>query len=168
MEQTAIPARSRTFSWSDPSVNAAHVGRRSGLALLRAMNDGELPAPPVLEMLGVDGFEVDEGRVTVFLTPQEFHYNPLGTVHGGVLATVLDTATGCAVHSTLPAGAGYTTVDLTTKFLRPVTLASGRLRCEGTVLSRGRRTALAQATVTDAAGRLAAHATSTCLLLDLG
>jgi uncharacterized protein (TIGR00369 family) len=166
MEQTG--ERSRTFTWSDPAINAGHVGRRSGLELLRAMIGGELPPPPVLQMLGVDGFEVEEGRVTVFLTPQEFHYNPLGTVHGGVLATVLDTATGCAVHSVLPAGVGYTSVDLATKFLRPVTVGSGRLRCEGTVLSLGRRTALAEARLTDAAGRLAAHATSTCLILEAG
>src|SRR5262245_30481364 len=160
--------RSRTFTWTDPAINAAHMGRRNGLDLLRAMIGGELPPPPVLEMLGVDGFEVEEGRVTVSLTPQEFHYNPLGTVHGGVLATILDTATGCAVHSVLPEGVGYTSVDLTTKFLRPVTVGSGRLRCEGTVLSLGRRTALAQASLTDAAGRLCAHATSTCLLVEVG
>jgi uncharacterized protein (TIGR00369 family) len=166
MEQTG--ERSRTFTWRDPAINAEQLGRRSGLELLRAMIDGELPPPPVLQMLGVDGLEVEEGRVTVFLTPREFHYNPLGTVHGGVLATVLDTATGCAVHSVLPAGVGYTSVDLATKFLRPVTVGSGRLRCEGTVLSLGRRTALAEARLTDAAGRLAAHATSTCLLLEAG
>ena len=168
MEDTRTADRSRTFSWSDPAINAAHVGRRSGLELLRAMMNGELPAPPVLQMLGMDGFEAEEGKVTVFLTPQEFHYNPLGTVHGGVLATVLDTATGCAVHSMLPEGVGYTSVDLTTKFLRPVMVGSGQLRCEGTVLSLGRRTALAQAVLTDGAGKLAAHATSTCLLFDLG
>jgi uncharacterized protein (TIGR00369 family) len=162
----ATDTRTRTFSWPDPGIYAAHMGRRDGYALLRAMADGELPAPPVLHMLGVDGFEVEPGRVTVYLTVQEYHYNPLGTVHGGVLATVLDTGTGCAVHSALPEGVGYTSVDLTTKFLRPVTVDSGRLRCEGTVLSRGRRTALAQASLTDAAGRLVAHATSTCLLFE--
>src|SRR6266545_4580797 len=91
---------------------------------------------------------------------------PLGTVHGGVLATLLDTATGCAVHSTLPAGIGYTSLDLTTRFLRPVTTASGALRCEGTVISRGRTTALAEARLTDAKGRLIAHATSSCLLFE--
>jgi uncharacterized protein (TIGR00369 family) len=168
MEQTQTAERTRTFSWTDPAVPAAELGRRSGLELLRALADGEVPAPPVLQMLGVDGFEVEEGRVTVFLVPREYHYNPLGTVHGGVLATLLDTGTGCAVHSTLPAGVGYTSIDLNTKFLRPVTVGSGRLRCEGTVLSKGRRTVLAQATLTDGAGRLAAHATSTCLLFETG
>jgi uncharacterized protein (TIGR00369 family) len=160
--------RSRTFSWSDPLVNAAHVGRRGGLEMLRGMIAGELPPPPVMKLLGMDQLEADEGRVVVWMTAQEFHYNPLGTVHGGILSTLLDTATGCAVHSTLPAGVGYTSLDLTTKFLRPVTVASGMLRCEGTVLSRGRRTALAEAKLTDERGSLVAHATSSCLLFDLG
>jgi uncharacterized protein (TIGR00369 family) len=168
VETIGADTRSRTFSWSDPAINAEHLGRRSGLALLRAMTSGELPEPPVMRMLGMDGIEAAEGRVTVLLTPREFHYNPLGTVHGGVLATILDTATGCAVHSTLPAGVGYTSMDLNIKFLRPVTVESGQLRCEGTVLSSGRRTALAQATITDGAGRLVAHATSTCLIFDAG
>jgi uncharacterized protein (TIGR00369 family) len=88
-------------------------------------------------------------------------------VHGGVLATLLDTATGCAVHSTLPAGMGYTTLDLNTKFLRPASIASGVLTCEGTVISKGRRTALAQAQITDAHGGLVAHATSTCMLFEV-
>jgi uncharacterized protein (TIGR00369 family) len=101
------------------------------------------------------------------MEPREFHYNPLGTVHGGMLATLLDTATGCAVHTTLPAGVGYTSMDLSVKYLRPVTVESGTLRCVGTVLQRGRRTALAEARLTDGADRLVAHATSTCLLFDL-
>jgi uncharacterized protein (TIGR00369 family) len=139
-----------------------------GLDLLHAMINGELPPPPVMQMLGMDGIEADEGRVTVFMTPREFHYNPLGTVHGGVLATLLDTATGCAVQSTLPAGMGYTSVDLSTKFLRPVTIDSGLLRCQGVMISRGRRTALAEARLTDAGDRLVAHATSTCMLFEAG
>jgi uncharacterized protein (TIGR00369 family) len=156
--------RSRTFSWADPAASASLVGAGSGLDLLQAMIDGEIPPPPVMHMLGMEEMEAEHGRVTVHLTPQEFHYNPLGSVHGGVLATVLDTAAGCAVHSTLPPGVGYTSVDLNTKYLRPVTIDSGRLRCEGTVLSTGRRTALAEARITDASGKLVAHATSTCLL----
>jgi uncharacterized protein (TIGR00369 family) len=166
MNETQIVTRSRTFSWADPTLARRHVGRRGGLEVLEAMAAGELPAPPVLQMLGVERFEAHEGRVAVTMTVQEFHYNPLGTVHGGVIAALLDTAAGCAVHSTLPAGTGYTSLDLTTKFLRPVTLASGTLRCEGTVLSRGRTTALAEARLTDVKGHLVAHATSSCLLFE--
>jgi len=167
MTQTQMADRSRTFSWTDPALHAAQVGRRSGLELLRAMRDGQFPPPPVMHLLDMDGLEVDEGAVTVLLTPQEFHYNPLGSVHGGVLATLLDTAAACSVHSTLPAGVGYTSLDLTTKFLRPATVTSGQLRCTGAVISRGRRTALAEARLTDADNRLIAHATSSCLLFEL-
>jgi acyl-coenzyme A thioesterase PaaI-like protein len=103
MTQTQV-TRSRTFEWPDPTVIAGVFGSRSGLELMQAMIDGELPPPPVLNMLGVDAVEAEHGRVSVYLTPQEFHYNPLGTVHGGVLATLLDTAAGCAVQSTLPHG----------------------------------------------------------------
>jgi uncharacterized protein (TIGR00369 family) len=159
--------RTRTFSWTDPARIAEQLGRRGGLDLLRAMCAGELPAPPIMHTLDLGRMEVDEGRVVVYLDPREFHYNPLGTVHGGVLSTLLDTAAACAVHTTLPAGTGYTSLDLNVKFLRPVTVDSGELRCEGSVLSRGRRTALAEARLTDGSGRLAAHATSSCLLFDL-
>ncbi|MFI7210271.1 PaaI family thioesterase [Micromonospora maritima] len=164
---TQTQERTRTFTWSDPVAGAAHVGRRSGLELLRAMIAGELDGPPVMHLIDMARMEADEGRVVVELLPQEFHYNPLGTVHGGVLSTLLDTAAGCAVHTTLPAGVGYTSLDLNVKFLRPVTVDSGTLRCEGTVLQRGRRTALAEARLTDPADRLVAHATSTCLLFPL-
>src|SRR4029450_1088043 len=119
--------RSRTYSWTDPAEHAAVMGSRSGLELLRAMSSGELPAPPVMHLIDMAGMEVEEGSVTVYLDPQEFHYNPLGSVHGGVLATLLDTAAACSVHTTLPAGVGYTSLDLTVKFLRPVTVASGRI-----------------------------------------
>jgi uncharacterized protein (TIGR00369 family) len=168
MDETQVATRSRTFAWSDPAPTAAQLGRRSGRDLLRAMVSGELPAPPAMQLLGVERLEVAEGRAAVVMAPREFHYNPLGTVHGGILATLLDTAAGCAVHSTLSAGVGYTSLDLTVKFLRPVTVASGALRCEGTVLSRGRTTALAEARLTDAKGRLVAHATSSCLLFETG
>ena len=162
----ATAERTRTFSWSDPRRNAAELGRFSGLELLQAMSRGELPAPPVMHLLGMEGLEAEEGRVVVTMRAQEFHYNPLGGVHGGILATLLDTAAACAVHSTLPPGVAYTSLDLTTKFLRPVSVDSGLLRCEGTVISRGRRTALAQAQLTDEQGRLLAPATSTCLIFE--
>jgi uncharacterized protein (TIGR00369 family) len=157
--------RSRTVRWQDPRVGAERARGTAGLELLRAIAAGEVPPPPVMAVLPFEAVEAEAGRVVFALDPAEFHYNPLGTVHGGVLATVLDSAAGCAVHSTLPAGTGYTSLDLSVRFVRAVTADSGRLRCEGSVLSRGRRTAVAEARLTDARDRLVAHATSTCLLL---
>jgi uncharacterized protein (TIGR00369 family) len=163
---TATQPRTRTFSWSDPNAHAEAAATATGLELLQAMSRGELPAPPIMHLIGSSGLEAEEGSVTVRLDPQEFHYNPLGSMHGGVISTLLDTAAGCSVHSLLPAGVGYTSLDLSVKFLRPITLTSGRLTCTGTVLQRGRRTALAEARLTDAEGKLLAHATSTCLILN--
>ncbi|TCO50467.1 uncharacterized protein (TIGR00369 family) [Kribbella antiqua] len=167
MTGTQQASRSRTFSWSDPALTAARVGSTSGLEMLRAMRDGEIPPPPILQLVGGTGFEVEEGRVAVLMPAQEFHYNPLGTVHGGIIATLLDTAAGCTVHSTLPAGVGYTSLDLMTRFIKPVTVASGLLRCEGAIINRGRRTAVAESRLLDERGTLLAHATSTCLIFDL-
>jgi len=167
MTQTQDDTRTRTFGWTDPALHAGLVGRRSGLQLLQAMSTGEYPAPPIMHLIDMASLRAEEGSVTVELDPQEFHYNPLGTVHGGVISTLLDTAAACTVHSTLPAGVGYTSLDLNVKFLRPVTIASGRLTCTGTIIQRGRRTALAEARLTDAQGRLLAHATSSCMLFDL-
>jgi uncharacterized protein (TIGR00369 family) len=162
---TAQPDRTRTYHWDDPLVTAARLGEMSGMELFKAMIAGDLPAPPIMHTLGVDGIEpTGEGAVSVWLTPKEFHYNPLGTVHGGVISTLLDTAAACAVHTTLPAGMAYTSLDLNARFLRAVTTASGQLRCDGTVTSRGRQTALGEAHLYDAAGKLVAHATSTCLI----
>jgi uncharacterized protein (TIGR00369 family) len=166
-EAGAAPVRSRTFTWTDPAATAAQVGSSSGLEMLLAMRDGLIPAPPILELVGATGFEPEEGKVTVYMPAAEFHYNPLGSVHGGVIATLLDTAAGCTVHSTLPAGVGYTSLDLMTRFIKPVTVDSGVLRCEGAIISRGRRTAVAESHLYDERGKLLAHATSTCLIFDL-
>jgi uncharacterized protein (TIGR00369 family) len=164
----ADPAvRTRTYSWTDPAATFESLAGRSGYDLLAAIAAGELPPPPIMRTLGIEPVEFGEGRAQFALDPQELHYNPLGTVHGGVLATLLDSATGCAVHSLLPAGTGYTTLDLNSRYLRPVTAATGRIIATGVVLSKGARTALAQARLTDERDRLLAHATSTCLILDL-
>jgi len=130
-------------------------------------DEPEVPPPPIMHTLGMEGIEVLDGGIVFSLYPQEFHYNPLGTVHGGVLSTIMDSATGCAVHTTLPAGWGYTSLDLTSKFLRAVTVDSGLLRCEGSVISRGRTTALAEARLYDGAGKLVAYASSTCLIFEI-
>jgi uncharacterized protein (TIGR00369 family) len=159
--------RTRTYSWADPSVTLAALPGMSGIELLSAIGRGELPPPPVLRTLGMEPIDVGEGWIRFGMLPQEMHYNPLGTVHGGVLATMLDSAAGCAVHSVLPAGMGYTSMDLTTKYLRPVTVATGRVIATGTVLSSGSRTALAEARLTDSRDNLLAHATSSCLIFSL-
>ncbi|MFI9648301.1 PaaI family thioesterase [Streptomyces sp. NPDC052040] len=156
--------RTRTYAWDDPAVTAAAAGRTSGLEFLRELLAGRLPAPPVVATLGMALTEVERGRVVFSLVPGEEHYNPIGSVHGGVYATLLDSAAGCAVHSVLPEGMAYTSLDLTVKFLRPVTVDTGEIRAVGTVLSSGRRTALAQAQLLDGADRLLAHATSSCVL----
>ena len=135
-----------------------------GFEQLEAMMDGRLPPAPIAATVGLVNFGGERGAIHVELVPEARHYNPLGTVHGGVLSTMLDTAAGCSVHSTLAVGEGYTSLDLTVKFLRPATVDSGLLRAEGRILQRGRRTALAEAQVVDARGKLVAHATSTCMI----
>jgi uncharacterized protein (TIGR00369 family) len=135
-----------------------------GMEQLLLIFDGVLPPPPIAETLGMVDFSGERGAISVGLVPEHRHYNPLGTVHGGVLATLLDTAAACSVHSTLEPGERYTSLDLSVKFLRPVTVESGRLRAVGKVVQRGRRTSLAEAQVFDAADRLVAHATSSCMI----
>ncbi|MGW5135805.1 PaaI family thioesterase [Streptomyces sp. NPDC004135] len=156
--------RSRTFDWEDPRVSAGAVARHSGLAFLREILDGRLPAPPIARALGFTLEEAEHGRAVFALVPGEEHYNPIGSVHGGVYATLLDSAAGCAVQSALPLGTAYTSIDLNVKFLRPVTVDSGKIRAVGTILNLGRRTALAQAELRDSDDRLLAHATSSCML----
>ncbi|MFJ7074017.1 PaaI family thioesterase [Streptomyces sp. NPDC098781] len=156
--------RSRTYEWQDPSISAADVGQESGLAFLRGVLSGRLPAAPIGATLGFQLEQVEFGHVVFLLEPGEEHYNPIGSVHGGVYATLLDSAAGCAVQSVLPAGMGYTSLDLSVKFLRPITVDTGKVRAVGSVLNHGRRTALAQAELLDSEDRLLAHATSSCML----
>ncbi|HEY0933842.1 MAG TPA: PaaI family thioesterase [Trebonia sp.] len=166
--ETAQPdpqPRERTFTWSDPVAIAAAGAGMSGAEFFAAIGAGTVPPPPIMQALALDGMAFGDGTATFRLTPQEFHYNPLGTVHGGVFATMLDSACGCAVHTRLPRGVFYTSLDLSVKFLRPVTVATGPITAEGTVVHLGRRTALAEARITDASGKLYVTATSSCILL---
>lgn len=170
MTQTQqFATESRTFTWATPGqADLGALLEMTGLEQLQSMREGGLPHPPIMDTLGFTDLRPEPGRVVVEMPAAEFHYNPLGGVHGGVISTLLDTAAACAVHTTLAVGEFYTSVDLTVKFLRPVTVDSGLLTCEGTVIQRGRRTALAQAQLTDGAGKLVAHATSTCLIMRAG
>jgi uncharacterized protein (TIGR00369 family) len=157
--------RTRTFTWEDPLLGAAAARTMTGIEYLRAMERGELPPPPVAMALGSEIVEIAEGRVVFAMTPEEFHYNPIGSVHGGVITTICDSAMGCAVQSLLPAGTVYTTLELKVNFVRPLTVASGRMLCVGTVIHMGSRMATAEARLTDEAGKLYAHATTTCMVL---
>lgn len=157
--------RTRTYHWEDPSLPVQAAATMTGLEIIRALRSGELPPPPMIQTLGLQMAEVDPGRVVLTVKAAEFMYNPLGSVHGGLFASMLDTATGCAVHTMLPVGVGYTTLDLSVKFLRPMTVSSGEVRCVGTVTHLGKRTALAEARMTDENDKLLATATSSCLIL---
>jgi uncharacterized protein (TIGR00369 family) len=156
--------RERAYTWQDPQLTAAAARDVDGLTFLRRMAAGEVPAPPIATTLGFTVLEVESGRVVFGLEPAEYHFNPIGSVHGGVFATLLDSAAACAVHSALPAGASYTSLDLSVKFLRGLGIGSGPVRCEGLVVHLGGRTALAEARLYDGDGRLCAHATSSCMI----
>jgi uncharacterized protein (TIGR00369 family) len=137
-----------------------------GIDFLRAIRDGELPPPPVAELLGLEIVDVAKGEVTFSMTPAEKHYNPIGSVHGGIVATLLDTVMGCALHTLLPRGAWYTSLDINVRYHRGITLATGPVRAVGTVAHNGRRTATAEGRVVEpATGRLLATSTSTLLVV---
>ncbi|MGN6474125.1 MAG: PaaI family thioesterase [Mycobacteriales bacterium] len=137
-----------------------------GLEFLHEIADGELPPPPIADLIGFGIRHIEHGRVTFAMQPRLEHYNPIGMVHGGVAATLLDTVLGCAVHTKLPAGTGYTTLDLQVRYLRPVTVRTGTVLATGTVVHLGRRTATAQAElVAEDTGSLLATATSSLLVL---
>ena len=136
----------------------------SGLEYLRKIVAGELPRPPISALLDFGLAEVAEGRAVFAVEPAEYHYNPIGVVHGGLAATLLDSAMGCAIHSALPAGAGYTTLEIKVNYIRAMTANMGTVRCEGKLIHLGSRTATAEGRVLDEAGKLYAHATTTCLI----
>ena len=148
----------------DPVEAARGLAQLGGLEAMRLMIAGELPAPPIATLLGFDLVHVEEGRVVFAAEPGEQHYNPIGTVHGGLAATLIDSATGCAVHTTLPGGTGYTTTDLQVRFVRPITRDTGRIECVGEVVHRGRTLATADARLT-AGDKLLAHGSASLLIL---
>lgn len=156
--------RTRTYSWVDPAEFRRLATNATGLEFLaRAFGDGGSPAP-IGATIDMRSAAIKEGEVTFAITPQEFHYNPLGTMHGGIFATILDSACGCALHTTLGKGQGFTSLTLEIKFLRAATIETGELTCTGKVVSRGRTVATTEAEVRDARGRLFATATSTCMI----
>jgi uncharacterized protein (TIGR00369 family) len=164
-ERSPETTRTRVVTWQDPLPTAAAGAELSGLEYMRSLAAGELPPPPIAVLLRMGPVEIAEGRVVFEGEPAEEHYNPIGLVHGGYAATVIDSAIGCAVHTTLAPGVGYSTLTLETKFVRAITRDTGLVRCEAEVLHRGRRQATASARLVDAAGgKLLAHGTGTCLI----
>ena len=157
--------RTLTIAWQDPRTLAQAGRSMSGIDFLRAICDGRLPAPPIAELLGFRLVEVDTGHAVFEIQPGEQHYNPIGAVHGGLAMTLLDSAMGCAVHTHMAAGSGYTTLEAKTNLVRPVTAESGTLRAIGKVLHIGSRVATAEGRLVDAAGKLYAHASTTCIVL---
>ena len=137
----------------------------AGIDYVRAIFAGELPPPPIAELMGFRGVEAEPGRAVFEIVPGVQHYNPIGSVHGGVALTLLDSAMGCAIHTLLEAGVGYTTLEVKANFVRPILAETGVVRCEGTVLHAGSRVATAEGRVVDEAGKLLAHGTTTCLIL---
>ncbi len=145
----------------------AQAARESaGLDFLRRIAAGALPRPPISKTLGFHLVEVEEGRTVFAAVPGERHYNPIGVVHAGLAATLLDSAMGGAIQSTLPAGTGYTTLETKFNLVRPITLDTGRILAEGRLLHGGRKVATADGRVTaESDGKLLAHGTSTCLIV---
>jgi len=156
--------RTRTVTWVDPSLGVEAGTRLSGLEYLRAMSRGEAPPPPLALLMGFTLDEIDEGRVMMSVTPAEFHYNPMGVVHGGLAATLFDSSLGCAVQSMLPPAHAAPTLQLQINYIRPITVATGRVTCSGEVIHLGKRSATAEGRLTDASGKLYAHATGTFVI----
>lgn len=163
--QTANTTRTRVVAWEDPMQGAQKGKAMSGLAYLKALQMGEIPPPPIAVLMGMWISEVSEGRAVFAAEPAEYHYNPIGTVHGGFAATLIDSALGCVVQSVLPMGTGYTTLELKVNYVRALTSKTGTVYCEGKIIHLGGRVATAEARLTDAAGKLYAHGTTTCIIL---
>ena len=159
--------REKTVRWVDPKVGTRALRRLSGMEAMRALQSGSVSAPPIISLFGFNPEIVESGKVTFSSVPDETHFNLLGMVHGGAMATLLDTVMGCAVHTTLAAGRGYTTLNISVNYVRPITLKTEKVFAEGITVHVGRTTAIATGRVVDAAGKLYATGETTCLLFDV-
>jgi uncharacterized protein (TIGR00369 family) len=159
--------RTRTFSWVDPRMSSNAAKQTDGRHFLERVMRGEIHRPPIADLFDLVITDVEAGTVTFQMVAKEYMYNPIGSLHGGAISTLLDSVIGCAVHSSLPAGRGYTSLDLHVRFLRAITVDSGLLTAVGRVISAGRKTATGEGTLHDASGKLCATATSSCLLFDV-
>ncbi len=159
------PPETRQVTWHDPAPALELMRTMSGFDYLNGILVGEIPPPPIAELLGMQATSVTPGVVVFTLPPHPSHFNPIGGVHGGILCTVLDTVTGCAAHSTLAAGWGYTSIDINVSYLRGVTMESGLITFTGRVTKGGRRVIFTAAEGVDPAGKVVATATSSLLVI---
>jgi uncharacterized protein (TIGR00369 family) len=165
-ENRTSPASASIGSKTYGTVSADRQKEMSGLEFVQGLTRGTLPLNPLAQTLGYDVTEAASGRVVVTVNPSEAHLNPYGTVHGGLVATLLDSCMGPAVQSTLEKGLGQTTVEFKISLLRPIKPETGPIKAEGVVLHRGRRIGTAEGRLTDGQGRLLAHGTTTCLIFE--
>lgn len=160
--------RQRTITWEDPAIGAEAAKNLSGKEYIERMIRGEIPAAPITALMNFRLVEIGDGRAVFEGFPDEYHYNPIGSVHGGFMATLCDSAMGCAIHTLLPQGTGYTTLELSVNYIRPILKDTGRLICEGKAIHVGRRMATAECRLTDIEGKLYAHGTTTCAVFTPG
>lgn len=149
------------------NVSRETLAATQGLELLKGMIEGRHPAPPIAETLDFTMVEVSSGKCTFAGYPSRKHYNPSGTVHGGFAATLLDSAMGCAVHTLVPQGKGFTTLEIKVNYVRPMFENTGEVRCEAQIINMGKTVATADGKILDGKGRLLAHGTTTCLIFDI-
>jgi len=157
--------RSLQVTWDDPQAAFAAGVRLSGMDYMRGLIAGRIAPPPITRLLGFRLAKVEEGLAEFECEPGEQHYNPIGVVHGGLAMTLLDSAMGCCVHTRLPAGKAYTTLEVKINLVRAITVQTGTLRATGRVIHLGGKTATAEGRLEDAEGKLYAHGTTTCILL---
>jgi uncharacterized protein (TIGR00369 family) len=157
--------RTKTVTFYDPLATARALQHLSGRQAIEAIRTGQVAPPPMASLFGFDITDVGDGDVTFTCTPDESAYNPIGVVHGGLMCTLLDTVIGCAVHTTLPAGVGYTSLEIKVNYLRAVHANRGALVARGRVTKPGRRVAFAEGEIHDSDGKLVATATGSCLVI---
>ena len=168
LEQSAAVHGRMMAGGGKPGVaNPSHFAGKTGLEQMQAMLSGAMPYPPIAQTLDFALVEIEPGKATFQGTPQLAHYNPLGSVHGGWYATLLDSAVGCAIHTMMPVGRGYTTAELSVNIVRAASHKTGPLRAIGTVIHCGKQLATAEGRIVGPDGKLYAHATTTCLVFDM-
>jgi uncharacterized protein (TIGR00369 family) len=165
MKDMTTKARTLTITWEDPMDALTRGADLSGLEFIQAIFAGRLPRPPITETMGFTGGAAEAGKVTFIGEAGEHLYNPIGVVHGGFAMAILDSAMGCAIHTTMAVGEAYTTLETKVNFVRPITMETGPLLCEGTVVHRGGKVATADGRlIAERTGKLLAHGTTTCLV----